>query len=191
MKSVAYGLVGLLVGFILAGTLLLVTRLPAGRPVTLLPPPTEAPIEVHVIGAVLRPGVYLFADGSRVQDAITAAGGLTADANVEGINLAAKIQDGQQLEIPGGGQPSTASRATPAFRVLTGAATPTASTELININTASIDELDTLPGIGPTLAQRIVDYRNQHGPFPNIQAIMDVPGIGASTFDEIQSLITV
>lgn len=192
MKSLVYVLVGLLAGFLLAGALFLVTRLPAGRPVALQPPPTEAPIEVHVIGAVLRPGVYLFTDGSRVQDAITAAGGLTTDANTEGINLAAKLEDGQQLNIPGGGGvANTAPQATAAFRVLTGAVTATPSTELININTASATELEALPGIGPTLAQRIVDYRTQHGPFQTIEDIMNVAGIGPAVFDQIQGLITV
>ena len=192
MKSLVYVLVGLLTGFLLAGALMLVTRLPAGKPVILQPPPTEAPLEVHVIGAVLRPGVYLFTDGSRVQDAITAAGGLTTDANVEGVNLAAKLEDGQQLNIPGGGgQASTLPQATSAFRVLTGVATATTSADLININSATAAELETLPGIGPTLAQRIVDYRTQHGPFQSIEAIMNVSGIGPATFDQIQSLITV
>ena len=173
MKSLVYVLVGLLTGFLLAGALMLVTRLPAGKPVILQPPPTEAPLEVHVIGAVLRPGVYLFTEGSRVQDAITAAGGLTTDANVEGVNLAAKLEDGQQLNIPGGGgQASTLPQATSAFRVLTGVATATTSADLININSATAAELETLPGIGPTLAQRIVDYRTQHGPFQSIEAIM-------------------
>ena len=192
MKSLVYVLVGLLTGFLLAGALMLVTRLPAGKPVILQPPPTEAPLEVHVIGAVLRPGVYLFTEGSRVQDAITAAGGLTTDANVEGVNLAAKLEDGQQLNIPGGGgQASTLPQATSAFRVLTGVATATTSADLININSATAAELETLPGIGPTLAQRIVDYRTQHGPFQIIEAIMNVSGIGPATFDQIQSLITV
>ncbi len=192
MKSLAYVLMGLLAGFLLAGALFLVTRLPAGRPVTLQPPPTDAPLEVHVTGAVLRPGLYLFADGSRVQDAITAAGGLTTDANIQGINLAAKLEDGQQLNIPGGAAPAAAApQATTAFRVLTGTATPSASSDLININTATADELEALPGIGPTLAQRIVDYRTQHGPFQRIEDIMDVSGIGPAIFDQIQGLITV
>jgi len=192
MKSAVYVLVGVLTGFVLAGALLLVTRLPTGRPVTLEPPPTEAPLEIHVIGAVLRPGVYLFTDGSRVRDAITAAGGLTTDANTEGINLAAKLEDGQQVNIPGGGASEVAaSQPTAAFRVLTGAATATPSTDLLNINTATATELEALPGIGPTLAQRIVDYRTQHGPFQSIEDIMNVSGIGPSIFDQIQILITV
>lgn len=190
MKAVAYILVGLLTGFLLAGAVLLVTRLPAGRPVTLEPAPTEVPIEVSVVGAVLRPGLYLFADGSRIQDAITAAGGLTTDANVGGINLAAKLQDGQQLVIPGGGGVPAAAQPTARFTVLGTTAAPGSTTELININTATAQELEALPGIGPTLAQRIVDYRTAHGPFQRIEDIMNVPGIGPATFDEIQNLIT-
>lgn len=194
MKSVGYVLVGILSGFLLAGALFVVTRLPAGKPVALQPPPTETPIEVHVIGSVLRPGVYLFADGSRVQDAITAAGGLTSDADLSGINLAAKLEDGQQLSIPGGGGASASSGPTSsaqAFRVLPGLGTATPASDLININTAKASELETLPGIGPTLAQRIIDYRTQHGPFQRIEDLMDVSGIGPSTFGQIQSLITV
>ncbi len=191
MKSIAYLLVGLLAGFMLAGAVSIVTRLPAGRPVALDPPPTESPLEVHVIGAVLRPGVYLFADGSRVQDAITAAGGLTTDADLQGINLAAKLQDGEQLNIPGATSAGQNASTPPAFRILPGVLTPTPQTELININTASIDELETLPGIGPTLAQRIIDYRTQHGPFQSIEDVTNVPGIGPVIFDQIQALITV
>lgn len=189
MKTAGYVLVGVLAGFVLAGVVLLVARLPGGKPVTLDAPPTKVPIEVHVIGAVLRPGVYLFSEGSRVQDAVTAAGGLTDQADPGSMNLAAKLQDGQQLDVPfvGGAGPQP----TAAFSVLAGSATPTSSAaNLVNINTASSAQLQTLPGIGPATAEKIIRYRDEHGPFQQIEDIMNVAGIGPATFDNIQDLIT-
>ena len=196
MKNVLYTLVGVMAGFALAGFLLFVSRAPAGEPIMLLPAPTKAPIAVHVIGAVPRPGLYEFAEGARVQDAIDAAGGLLASANVDTINLAALLQDGQQLDIPykSGEQPSTTSSNTNESPLVLPGATGESSTvneDLVNINTASAQELDSLPGIGPTIAQRIIDYRNENGPFQKIEDILNVSGIGPSTYDEIKDLITV
>jgi competence protein ComEA len=184
-------MLGLLAGLMIAGALLIVTRIPAGKPVTLEEPPTQVPIEVHVVGAVLRPGLYRFADGSRVQDAITAAGGLSAGADLNAMNLAARLEDGQQLSIPyvGGAAPTGAP--TQGFRVIPGPGTQAPPTDLVNINTASADDLSALPGIGPTIAQRIVDYRTAHGPFSHIEDIMNVAGIGPATFDNIKDVISV
>jgi competence protein ComEA len=188
MKNALYVLLGVMAGFVLAGVLLFVSRAPSGEPIVLQPAPTEAPIAVHVIGAVPRPGLYEFAEGARVQDAIDAAGGLLADANVEALNLAAPLEDGRQLEIP---------YADGAAPVVSGANTfatsePASSdTELININTASAEELNSLPGIGPTTAQKIVEYREANGPFNSVEDILNVSGIGPVTFDEIKDLITV
>jgi competence protein ComEA len=190
MRQAGYIVAGVLAGFLLAGVLYAVTRLPTGTPVPLEPPPTRVPLEVHVIGAVLRPGVYVFVDGSRVQDAITAAGGLAAGADPDALNLAAKLDDGQQLDVPylGGSPPAPAP--TSGFRVLPAEPTATPAANLININTAAVDQLESLPGIGPTIAQNIVDYRTVHGPFAHIEDIMNVAGIGPSTFDSIKDLIT-
>ncbi len=87
-------------GFVLAGVLVFVSRAPAGEPIVLQPAPTKAPIAVHVVGAVPRPGLYELAEGARIQDAIDAAGGLLAEANVDALNLAALLEDGRQLVIP-------------------------------------------------------------------------------------------
>jgi competence protein ComEA len=191
MKQVGLVLLGLMAGLILAGALLIVTRLPAGKPVTLEEPPTQVPIEVHVVGAILRPGLYRFPDGSRVQDAISAAGGLASGADLNALNLAAKLEDGQQLVIPyPGGAPPTPGP-TQGFQVIPGLGTPTPSQSLININTGSAQDLNSLPGIGPSIAQRIIDYRAAHGPFSQIEDIMNVAGIGPATFDNIKDLITV
>ena len=100
MKNALYVLLGVMAGFVLAGSLVFVSRAPEGEPIVLQPAPTKAPIAVHVIGAVPRPGLYEFAEGARMQDAIDAAGGLLASANVDALNLAALLEDGQQLNIP-------------------------------------------------------------------------------------------
>ncbi|HUH96010.1 MAG TPA: ComEA family DNA-binding protein [Anaerolineales bacterium] len=197
MKNALYVLIGLMAGFVLAAVLLVVTRLPGGQPVTLEPAPTQAPIVIQVIGAVVKPGVYSMPDGSRVQDAVNAAGGLLAEADPNSINLAARLEDGQQIRIPSVGGPSAAAPATarPPFSVIstpTQSVLPTAAPgRLVNINTATVQQLELLPGIGPVTAQSIVSYRQLHGSFQYIEDIMDVPGIGPATFDNIQDRITV
>ena len=188
MRTVLKVLVGVLVGFVLAGALLLISRTPKGTEIPLAPPPTASPIVVHVVGAVPRPGVYEFPKGARVRDAIEAAGGLLTDADITFLNLAAPLEDGQQLEVPYvNGTPGAAPAMTEA-PAATGVPQPT---ELININTATLQDLDRLPGIGPTTAQKIIDYRTNNGPFQRIEDIMNVSGIGPSTFDKIKNLITV
>ncbi len=187
MRTVLKILIGILVGFVLAGALLLLSRRPTGTVIPLVPPPTASPIVVHVVGAVPRPGVYEFPKGARVRDAIDAAGGLLTDADITFINLAALLEDGQQLDIPyiGGGTPiAPAATEGPATGVPSNA-------DLININTATLEQLDALPGIGPTTAQKIIDYRTEHGPFQRIEEIKNVSGIGLVTFDKIKNLITV
>jgi competence protein ComEA len=195
MKNALYVLIGVMAGFVLAGILIFVSRAPAGDPIVLRPAPTEAPIAVHVIGAVPRPGLYKFPEGARVQDAIDAAGGLLAIANEDAINLAALLQDGQQLDIPykTGSEPTdlgTGPSDLPSSDLATPEAT-SSTTELININTATLEELDSLPGIGPTTAQKIIDYRTENGPFSAIEDIVNVSGIGPATFEDIKDLITV
>ena len=189
MKQIAYVLIGLLVGFILAGALFWVTHMEAGTAVALEPSPTKAPIEVQVIGGVVRPGVYTLPEGSRVQDAITAAGGLLAEIDPNSINLVAQLEDGQQVEISNGTTSGASTTSTSPFHVLSTPRSNSSATDLININTADLTMLESLPDIGPTTAQKIIDYRNLHGPFTNIQDIMNVSGIGPATFDQIQGLI--
>jgi competence protein ComEA len=195
MKQVLYVLMGVLAGFILAGALLYVMRSPAGEPIALEPAPTEKPIAVHIIGAVPRPGLYEFPEGARIQDAIDAAGGLLADADESSLNLAAKLEDGQQLDIPyrAGAESSVPVLSTP--DVFGEDVFPTESSgslaDLVDINTATLEELDALPGIGPTTAQKIIDYRDENGPFNQIEDIMNVSGIGPATFENIKDLITV
>lgn len=192
MKNVLYVLLGVMAGFALAGVLFFVSRTPAGEPIILQPAPTKAPLAVHVVGAVPRPGLYEFAEGARVQDAIDAAGGMLAEANVDALNLAALLEDGQQLVIPyqDGSAVSAESSTLELPSAVTEVPTDASGVELVNINTATLEELNALPGIGPTTAQKIIDYRTENGSFSTIEDIMNVSGIGPATFEEIKDLIT-
>ncbi len=165
---------------------------PRGEPITLSPPPTPLPVVVHVSGAVADPGVYALPTGSRVKDAIESAGGLSPDASIQGLNLAAQLQDGDLIWIPAipKANPETSNPDKIPSEDQAPISTP-ASTGLININTATLEELDTLPGIGPVKAQSIIDHRNEHGPFNSIEAIQDVVGIGPVTYEGLKELITV
>ena len=191
MKNALYVLLGVMAGFVLAGVLVFVSRAPEGEPIILEPAPTKAPLAVHVIGAVPRPGLYEFAEGARVQDAIDAAGGLLASANVDSLNLAELLEDSQQLNIPyqEGAAPTEVSD-TVVLPSSTQESTPDPDVVLVNINTATLEELDTLPGVGPTTAQKIIDYRT-NTPFSTIEDIMKVSGIGPSIFENMKLLIVV
>ena len=215
MKQVLYVLIGVLSGFFLAGAIFLISRLPSGETVALMPAPTPAPIVVDIRGAIPRPGVYEFAEGARVRDAVEQAGGLLVDADPSILNLAAPLEDGQLLEIPylPGKEPTpsdagsdtagsgTDDGSTTEFSVPSNENSSdtgeeenpdeTSEGDLIDINSATLEELDTLPGIGPTTAQNIIDYRDENGPFFSIEEIMNVPGIGPATFEDIMDLITV
>ena len=188
LKSILYMAAGVLFGLFVALLIWVVSRNPRGQAVILRPVPTEKPIVVHVTGAVPRPGVYALAQGSRVQDAISAAGGFLADAEKNGINLARALEDGEQLNIPyvEGASPVIGTEVPPFASTQS-----SSSSELVNINTASQTELETLPGIGPTTAQKIIQYREQNGPFVSTQDIINVPGIGPGTYERIKDLITV
>ncbi len=184
LKSTLYLASGILFGLFVAALIWVVARNPTGEAVILRPAPTEKPVIVYITGAVPRPGVYALPKDARIQDAISAAGGFLAEADKSQINLAALLEDGEKLEIPfiAGGAPVLG---TPGPTVVA------VTTELININTASAAELDTLPGIGPTLAQKIIEYRQQNGPFINPEDIINVPGIGSGNFERFRNLITV
>ncbi|MGK5113339.1 MULTISPECIES: ComEA family DNA-binding protein [unclassified Geodermatophilus] len=140
----------------------------------------SATVVVSVVGLVARPGLVTLPEGARVADALAAAGGLLPDADAASVNLAAVVADGQQIAV---GVPG----ATPG----TGAAAGPAGTGLVDLNRATTADLDALPGIGPVLAQRIVDHRDQQGPFRSVEQLDDVPGIGPAIFAELAELVTV
>jgi competence protein ComEA len=190
MKTVLNIVIGILVGLFLAGGVWVATRAPRGESVELRAAPTPEPLRVHVAGAVVRPGVYELGENSRVEDAVDAAGGFLVEADKNALNLAAHLQDGERLDIPyvAGFIPEDET----GFVVITeGTPSPLGGDDLVDINTASVEELDQLPGIGPTIAQRIIDYREENGPFATIDDILNVQGIGSATFDEIKDMITV
>ncbi|GAB4268088.1 MAG: hypothetical protein Kow0080_10710 [Candidatus Promineifilaceae bacterium] len=166
---------------------------PPPPPPTAVPTPTPAPLSVFVNGAVVKPDVYQLPPGSRVEDAIMQAQGFTDAANMDVVNLALPLQDGMQIYVPTIAE--TAENSDMAVRMPETAVsipvTDQNSGTLVNINTATAADLDALPGIGPSTAQKIIDYRNANGPFATIEALMEVPGIGESKFAEIESLITV
>lgn len=141
-----------------------------------------AVLKIHIVGAVARPGLYELKPGSRAADAIDAAGGATAAADLSQVNLAAKLADGQQLVVPEAG----AAAAAPAGRdsAAPGAAGP------VSINSATADQLTQLDGVGPKTAQKIIDYREAHGGFKNIEELMEVPGIGPAKFEQIKNQVT-
>jgi len=186
--------VALIVG-ILAGTVMLQAfRSRSNRPIleSLTPAPspeatrTPSPLRVYVTGAVQHPDVYALPAGSIVKDALLAAGGATTDADLIRINLAAPLADGQQIYVLRQGEEDLPSR------LLTApAALPLSGGPRVNINTAGEAELDVLPGIGPALAKRIIEYRQTHGPFQTIEQITEVPGIGDAILEQIRDLVTI
>jgi competence protein ComEA len=153
-------------------------------PVAAHPSPTPATVFVHVAGWVRRPGVYELREGDRVIDAIDRAGGPKKGAELGGLNLAALLVDAQQVLVP---------RSAPA--AAPGETVPTAEGEsgmaLVNVNVASAEELETLPGIGEVLAATIIQYREENGPFTSVDQLIEVSGIGEVTLEEIRELVTV
>ncbi len=195
---------------VLAGVLLFVRR-PAAQPIEILPPPTAAPtatplptltpeptatprpLRVDVIGAVLNPHLCVLPPGSIVADAIAAAGGPSPDADVERVNQAVELQDGMQVYVPRRMEiprlPTIASpppTVRPASSSVRGAPT-IALAGLVNLNTATLAELDTLPGVGPKTAQLIVEGR----PYGKTEDLLKVKGIGPATFAKLKDLVTV
>lgn len=156
----------------------------------------SADIYVHVLGRVHSPGLYVLAEGSRLVDAVAAAGGLTPDADPSAVNLARSLSDGEQLYIPaigesppvlgsppdsGGGGPSG----------LGGSSSGTGTQQKINLNTATQAELETLPRVGPAMAQRILEWRQASGPFSSVDDLLNVSGFGEKTVDGLRDLATV
>ncbi|HFD38833.1 MAG TPA: hypothetical protein ENJ31_03135 [Anaerolineae bacterium] len=176
------------------GAVLFQLRQPAPAPISLqtatpspLPPatPTPRPLRVYISGAVQQPDVYALPADSIIKDAMLAAGGPTEDADLDRINLAAALADGQHVYVPHLGETEL-----PAS-LPCDCSGSSGGDGKVNINIADVAALDTLPGIGPVTAQRIIEYREANGPFARIEDIMNVSGIGQSTFAKIQDRITV
>lgn len=142
--------------------------------------PEGSRMTVHVAGAVVHPGVVLLDRGARVLDALQQAGGPLPEADLDSLNLAQVVQDGQKIIVPRKGE------------VLPGAADSTGSGKgRVSINTAEQSELERLPGIGPTLAERIIAYRDRNGGFKSVEELKRVSGIGQKKFEEIRDLVEI
>lgn len=212
-KNRGYLLLALLNTLVLAAIIIFIRRPEPRAVVVTTPTPrptaTQALVTVQLSGAVLHPGVYTLSAASRVSDAVELAGGTSDTANVENLNLARRLKDGEAIIIPtrvptGTPRPalspsplpsSTGAQSTtptaPASPARNLSPVPTRVAGKVNINTASLAELDTLPHIGPALGQRIIDYRMQNGSFQAIEDIKLVKGIGDAIFDEIKDRITI
>ncbi|MGH2620861.1 MAG: ComEA family DNA-binding protein [Anaerolineales bacterium] len=168
---------GVLIGLLLGGVYYLLSAQPRGMPVELLPP---QPLRVHVAGAVERPDVYSLPPGAILQDAIAAAGGLLAEADLSGLNLAQPLADGQRIEVPL--QVESAASSEAQF---------VSHGSRLRLNSATAPELEQLPGVGPVLAHNIIEYREQYGPFQRIEDLLQVDGIGPAKLEGLRDLIVV
>lgn len=190
---------GLLIGLLAAGIILLIAQPRQGEPITLLPAPTETstdltsttrtpePILVQIGGAVHSPGVYSLSSGARLDELIAAAGGVTSEADLIRINTTVKLADGDYYYIPTLDEdiPETATNSPGHVSNESGFTYP------LNLNTATLEELESLPGIGPSKAADILAYRDQHGPFTALEDLVNVPGIGEATVDSLRDFLIV
>jgi competence protein ComEA len=148
------------------------------------PTPTTGDVVVHVAGAVTHPGVARLPGGGRVTDAVAAAGGATRDADLDQVNLAARVSDGDRIYVPRRGEtpppvPAGAAGSTPA------------KSGPVDLNSAGVEQLDALPGVGPATAKAIVDYRSRKGRFRSVDDLLSVPGIGPAKLATLKSLVRV
>ncbi|MFV0458545.1 MAG: helix-hairpin-helix domain-containing protein [Actinomycetales bacterium] len=171
----------------------------APSPSSAAAPPSPVVVTVHVVGAVQNPGVVQVSAGARVTDAVAAAGGALPEADLAAINLARQVVDGEQVMVPTPGQVVPVA---PAAGAGVGAVGPgsgagssgagaPAESGVVNVNTASAAELDELPGIGPVLAGRIVEWRTQNGPFASVDELRDVSGIGDRLLEQLRDRVSV
>ena len=148
---------------------------------------SRAALVVHVVGAVRRPGLYRLREGARVADAVSRAGGATRKADLAGLNLAAPLVDGVQVLVPprapagGGTSPGAGSSSEAGAGAVAGK---------LSLASATAEELDELPGVGPVTAQQIIDYRTEHGPFRSVDDLDAVPGIGPTRVEQLRELVT-
>ena len=142
-------------------------RTPAGKPL----------LVVDVVGEVRRPGLVRLQQGSRIADALAAAGGVTAKADAVAVNLAAPLADGEQVVVPARGAAAAA------------AVAGSAASAPVDLNTATPEQLDALPGVGPATAAKIISFRQAHGPFRSVDELDAVPGIGPSRIEQLRGLV--
>ncbi len=206
IRTLAAGMAGAVIAALILGAVVLFLRSDDNAPIqVLLPASTQSAspvnatstgvlsqeLKVYVTGAVLNPGVYSLPPGGRVSDAIAAAGGATTDAQKEAVNLALRVRDEAHYHIPRLGEtPSADSTAGSQRNQVTGTVTPGICDGLIDINTASVELLETLPNIGQVRAAAVVSYRKENGGFQSVEDITNVSGIGPATYEAIRGLAT-
>ena len=160
---------------------------PEQRVATTLDPVASAParsvLVVHVVGEVRRPGLYRLRDGARIADAVHRAGGALRDADLAAVNLAAPLVDGVQIVVP------ARAGAAGTVRPSSTGSTP-GPTAPVSLSSATVEQLDELPGVGPITAHKIVDYRTEHGPFASVDDLDAVPGIGPTRIEQLRDLVT-
>lgn len=183
LAALAAGVVLLVAGRYLASA---GTPSAAPAPTRVPPPPGQiisARVVVHVVGAVRRPGLYKLRQGGRIADAVARAGGATRTADVAAINLAAPLADGEQVVVP-----RRLSEGTPPSAAAPGG-TPAAPSGPVHLSTATLEQLDALPGVGPVTAQKILDYRDAHGAFSSVDELDAISGIGPARLDQLRDLV--
>ncbi len=163
----------------------------SGAPSVSVAPARDGSATVHVVGAVRRPGVYRLRLGQRVEDAIRRAGGASGATDLQAINLAAKIADGQQVVVPGRVAEGAGGAAAAGGGAAVGGAAGGAASVPINLNSATAEQLDTLDGVGPATVQKILEYRMQHGGFASVDDLAQVSGIGPKKLEALKAQVTV
>lgn len=183
-RRILVGAILLVLLLALGGRFLLHSGAPAVPPPVRIAAPARTTaattIFVNVVGAVRRPGLYRLREGSRVANAVARAGGVTRRAQVELVNLAARVSDGEQIVVP---------RRDAAGVAVGSAGSGGAAKGPVHLNSATLEQLDALPGIGPVTAQRILDYRQEHGAFGSVDELDAVPGIGPARLDQLRELV--
>ena len=181
-RQIGLAAVAVLALVLLGSRLLLRSEAPAAPPIPTAAATTTAaaqtPLVVDVVGAVRHPGLYRLPHGSRVADALERAGGATPKAQIELVNLAAPIADGEQVVVPRRGSAASS-----------GSAAPGSAAGPVHLSTATLEELDSLPGVGPVTAQKILDFRQQHGAFTSVDELDAVPGIGPARLEQLKGLV--
>lgn len=184
----------LIVALVAGGILLIAGRYLAGAGTTSADPPARRPpvsrevlpaqlLVVHVVGAVRRPGLYRLDQGDRIADAVRRAGGAARAADLSAINLAAPLADGAQVVVPRRLPQSSGAASAGAGPVSSAPAGP------VHLNTATLEQLDELPGVGPVTAQKILDYRAEHGAFSSVDELDAIPGIGPARLDQLRDVV--
>ena len=146
--------------------------------------PARSILVVHVVGEVQRPGLYRLRDGARIADAVRRAGGARHAADLAALNLAAPLVDGVQVLVPSRAPSEPGAPSSP------GAGGVAPGVVAVSLSSATVEELDELPGVGPITAQKIVDYRAEHGPFASVDDLDAVPGIGPTRIEQLRDLVT-